>query len=82
MTRFNINLEEACELVYRMMFKNIGGEIYVPKIPSFYFSDLIKAINPRNTYKIVGIRPGEKLYEELINQDESNYTIELKKYFH
>tara|TARA_B100002051_G_C16745651_1_gene647458 strand:+ start:2012 stop:3028 length:1017 start_codon:yes stop_codon:yes gene_type:complete len=81
MTRFNINLEEACELVYRMMFKNIGGEIYVPKIPSFYISDLIKAINPRNTYKIVGIRPGEKLYEELINQDESNYTIELKKYF-
>ncbi|MDC3039019.1 UDP-N-acetylglucosamine 4,6-dehydratase (inverting) [Candidatus Pelagibacter sp.] len=81
MTRFNINLEDACELVYQIMFKNFGGEIYVPKIPSFYISDLIKAINNKNTYKIVGIRPGEKLYEELINFDESQYSIELKKYF-
>lgn len=81
MTRFNINLEDACELVYQIMFKNFGGEIYVPKIPSFYISDLIKAINNKNTYQIVGIRPGEKLYEELINVDESQYSIELKKYF-
>ena len=45
MTRFNINLDEACDLVYNMMLKNIGGEILVPKIPSFYISDLIKAIS-------------------------------------
>ncbi len=81
MTRFNINLDEACDLVYNMMLKNIGGEILVPKIPSFYISDLIKAISKKNKYKIVGIRPGEKLYEELINLDESQYTIEKKKCF-
>ncbi len=81
MTRFNITLNEAIELV-NFAFKNCNdGEILVPKIPSFKIIDLITAITSKNKYKITGIRPGEKIHEELINSYEAKNTIELKNYY-
>ena len=81
MTRFNITLNEAIELV-NFAFRNCNdGEILVPKIPSFKIIDLITAITSKNKYKITGIRPGEKIYEELINSYEAKNTIELKNYY-
>ena len=59
----------------------MGGEIFVPKIPSYRVTDLVKAISPRSKIKIVGIRPGEKKHEEMISLDESINTIEFKNYF-
>ena len=81
MTRFNITLNEAIELV-NFAFRNCNdGEILVPKIPSFKIIDLITAITSKNKYKITGIRPGEKIHEELINSYEAKNTIELKNYY-
>ena len=65
-----------------MGIKNsIGGEILVPKIPSYKILDLAKAIAPASKINIVGLRPGEKIHEELITDNESNYSIVLKKYY-
>ncbi len=77
MTRFNISLDEAVNFVLWSLKKNIGGEIFVPKLPSYKIFDLIKAINPKFTYKIIGIRPGEKIYEELVSKMESLNTYDL-----
>ncbi len=78
MTRFNITLKEGVTLVDYVMKKNQGGEIYIPKLKSFYIRDLAKAINPKKKIKIIGIRKGEKLHEELINYEESRYCVETK----
>ena len=59
----------------------LGGEIFVPKIPSYKVTDLVKAISPKSKIKIVGIRPGEKKHEEMVSIDESINTIEFKNYF-
>tara|TARA_Y100000996_G_C22543949_1_gene651074 strand:- start:985 stop:1986 length:1002 start_codon:yes stop_codon:yes gene_type:complete len=81
MTRFNITLNEAIKLV-NFAFTNCNdGEILIPKIPSFKIIDLITAITSKNDYKITGIRPGEKIHEELINSYEAKNTIELKNYY-
>ena len=77
MTRFNISLDEAVNFVLWSLKKNIGGEIFIPKLPSYKIFDLIKAINPKFTYKIIGIRPGEKIYEELVSKMESLNTYDL-----
>ena len=58
-----------------------GGEIFVPKIPSYRLEDLAKAIAPRNKIKIIGLRPGEKIHEEMISTSDAVNTIEYKKYF-
>ena len=63
MTRFNITLEESVLLVIKAINSMVGGEIFVPKIPSFKITDLAKAIDPECTQKIIGIRPGEKIHE-------------------
>ena len=81
MTRFNITLEEGIDFVLFCLKKMWGGEIFVPKIPSFKVSDIIKAISPRNKIKIIGIRPGEKLHEEMVSQSDSPNTLEFKKHF-
>ena len=81
MTRFNISLEEGIDLVLYALEHAWGGEIFVPKIPSFKVTDLAEAVAPDCKQEIVGIRPGEKLHEEMITETDSLYTVELDKYF-
>jgi UDP-N-acetylglucosamine 4,6-dehydratase len=81
MTRFNISLDEGIELVLFAIENAIGGEIFVPKIPSYRIIDVAKAIAPDAKIKIVGIRPGEKLHEDMITETDSYYTIECEKYY-
>lgn len=81
MTRFWITLEQAIDFVF-MSFRNmIGGEIFVPKIPSIKIVDLAKAMAPNLKTKIVGIRPGEKIHELMCPNEHYHLTIEFKKYF-
>jgi len=81
MTRFNIVLEEAIELVFYALENAIGGEIFVPKIPSYRITDLAKAIAPDCPIEIVGIRPGEKIHEEMITSSDSFNTVDLGRYY-
>jgi len=81
MTRFMITLEEGIKLVCHSFKDMVGGEIYVKKIPSIKILDLAKIISPKVKYKIIGIRPGEKLHEQMISEDESIYTYEYKDYY-
>ena len=78
MTRFNISLEEAVDLVFWSMKNNFGGEIFVPKISSYKILDLAKAVSSKSKIKIIGIRPGEKIHEELISAGEVLTTHDLK----
>jgi UDP-N-acetylglucosamine 4,6-dehydratase/5-epimerase len=81
MTRFNISLEEGVEMVFHALETHWGGEIFVPKIPSYVITELAKAIGPNCEQEIVGIRPGEKLHEEMITETDSLNTVELDKYY-
>nr|WP_299415958.1 UDP-N-acetylglucosamine 4,6-dehydratase (inverting) [uncultured Emticicia sp.] len=81
MTRFNISLEDGVEMVLYALENAWGGEIYVPKIPSYKIMDVAKAIGPNCEFPNVGIRPGEKLHEEMITETDSLSTIETKKYY-
>ena len=81
MTRFSITMNDAIELVYNAIKKSFGGEIFIPKIPSYKLSDLVKAINPKKGYKITGKRFGEKMHEELINFDESEHIYDFGGYY-
>ena len=81
MTRFNITLDEGIDFVLNSAKKMIGGEIFVPKIPSYNIVDLAKAIAPKASLKIVGIRPGEKINEEMITESDSLNTIDCGKYY-
>ena len=81
MTRFNITLEEGVNFVIFCLGKMWGGEIFVPKIPSYRILDLAKAINQKAKIKIKGLRPGEKIDEEMISVNDSPNTLENKKYY-
>jgi UDP-N-acetylglucosamine 4,6-dehydratase/5-epimerase len=81
MTRFMITLEEAVELVWLAFDDMVGGEIYIKKIPSMSVVDIASACNPEAFQKIVGIRPGEKLHEQMIGQEDALYTYEYNDYF-
>ncbi len=81
MTRFNITLNEATSMVLDIIKNSTGGEIFVPKLKSFKVLDLAKAINEKNKIKIIGIRPGEKLHEQMITFSDSYNTVELKDYY-
>jgi len=81
MTRFNISLQDACEMVFYAIEKARGGEVFVPKIPSYKISDIATAIAPGLDQKLVGIRPGEKLHEEMITASDSYNTVDLGKYY-
>lgn len=81
MTRFNISLEEGVDLVLYALENAWGGEIFVPKIPSYNIMEVAKAIGPDCEHKIVGIRPGEKVHEEMITASDSFTTYDLGKYF-
>ena len=81
MTRFMITLEEGVELVWLAFSDMIGGEIYVKKIPSMNIVDIAKVINPKSQIEVIGIRPGEKLHEQMIGLEDAEYTYEYKNYF-
>jgi len=81
MTRFNILLEEGINLVLWSLKNARGGEIFVPKIPSYRILDLAKAVAPNCKIKIIGIRPGEKIDEEMISVSEGYNAIDLGKYY-
>mgnify|MGYP000459855012 FL=1 len=81
MTRFSISLQKGVDMVLWSIKNSKGGEIFVPKIPSYKILDLAKSICPNNKIKIVGIRPGEKLHEELITKSDSELTVDFGKYY-
>ncbi len=81
MTRFNISLEDGCEMVFNAIENAWGGEIFVPKIPSYKVVDVATAIAPNCIQEEVGIRPGEKLHEEMITISDSLNTLDLGKYY-
>jgi len=81
MTRFNISLEDGCEMVFHAIEHAWGGEVFVPKIPSYKISNVAKAIAPDLEQKEVGIRPGEKLHEEMITSSDSYNTVDLGNYY-
>lgn len=81
MTRFNIDLDDAIDLVINVIHRSIGGEIFVPKISSYRIMDIVKAIIGKKKFKVIGMRPGEKLHEELISKAESYNTFDLGNYF-
>jgi FlaA1/EpsC-like NDP-sugar epimerase len=81
MTRFNITLQEGVDFVIKNLERMWGGELFVPKIPSYRILDLAKAIAPDTKIEIIGIRPGEKLHEEMITETDALNTIEFKNYF-
>jgi FlaA1/EpsC-like NDP-sugar epimerase len=81
MTRFNISLEEGVGMVLYALEHSLGGEIFVPKIPSYRLTDVAEAIGPKCSKPIVGIRPGEKLHEEMITESDSQNTVQNTHYF-
>lgn len=81
MTRFMITLEEGVELVWHAFHDMIGGEIYVKKIPSMSIVDIARAVVPEARHEIIGIRPGEKLHEQMISPEDSFYTYEYSEHF-
>jgi UDP-N-acetylglucosamine 4,6-dehydratase (inverting) len=81
MTRFNISLQDGVNLVMFAIGNHLGGEIFVPKIPSYRITDVAKAIAPNARQEIVGIRPGEKLHEEMITETDALNTIDLGNYY-
>jgi UDP-N-acetylglucosamine 4,6-dehydratase len=81
MTRFNISLDEGVEMVLWALENAKGGEVFVPKIPSYRITDVARAIGPECEHNIVGIRPGEKLHEEMITQSDSFNTVDIGRYY-
>lgn len=81
MTRFMITLEQGVELVWHAFEDMEGGEIYVKKIPSMMVTDIARAVDFDARHEIVGIRPGEKLHEQMISPEDSYYTYEYPNHF-
>lgn len=81
MTRFMISLEQGVELVWHAFEDMVGGEIYVKKIPSMKVTDLARVVAPECKQEVVGIRPGEKLHEQMIGAEDSYYTFEYPEHF-
>ena len=81
MTRFNISLEHAVDVVMWSLKNLIGGELLIPKLPSYKIMDLAEAISPKCKTPIIGIRPGEKIHEEMVSSSDSQNTLELKDFY-
>jgi len=81
MTRFMVTLDQAVNLVWDALDDMVGGEIYVKKIPSMSILDIAASIRPNFKYKIIGIRPGEKLHEQMIGTDDAPFTYEYAPYY-
>jgi UDP-N-acetylglucosamine 4,6-dehydratase len=79
MTRFWITLDQGVHFVLKVLELAKGGEIFVPKIPSMKITDLARAVAPHCKHEIVGIRPGEKIHETLISEEEGRYGVEYKQ---
>jgi len=81
MTRFNISLQDGVDMVLWSIEHNWGGEILVPKIPSYRITDVAEAVAPGCRQEIVGVRPGEKIHEEMITASDSPNTVDLGPYY-
>jgi len=81
MTRFMITLEQGVDLVWHAFDDMVGGEIYVKKIPSMNILDIARAAAPAAKHEIVGIRPGEKLHEQMIGEEDAPHTYEYSDYY-
>jgi len=81
MTRFNITLDQGVDFVLQCLDNMWGGELFVPKIPSYRVIDVAQAVSPKAKYEKVGIRPGEKLHEEMITVNDAINTVEFGEYF-
>ena len=81
MTRFNISLDGGVEMVFHALANAWGGEIFIPKIPSYRIPDVAKAIAPDIEHKVIGIRPGEKIHEEMITSSDSFNSYDMGKYY-
>jgi UDP-N-acetylglucosamine 4,6-dehydratase/5-epimerase len=81
MTRFMISLEQGVDLVWHAFEDMVGGEIYVKKIPSMNITDIARAVAPEAKHEIVGIRPGEKLHEQMIGEEDALHTYEYSDYY-
>ena len=81
MTRFMITLEQGVDLVWHAFEDMVGGEIYVKKIPSMTITDIAKAVSPDAVHEIIGIRPGEKLHEQMISPEDAYYTYEYPEHY-
>ena len=81
MTRFWITLDESIKFIILCLKNMVGGEIFIPKIPSIKITDLIKAMKSNAKIKTVGLRPGEKIYEIMCPKDEAHNTLEYKNYY-
>jgi FlaA1/EpsC-like NDP-sugar epimerase len=81
MTRFMISLEQGVELVWHAFSDMVGGEIYVKKIPSMKVTDLASVVAPSAKQEIIGIRPGEKLHEQMIGEEDAHFTYEYSQHY-
>jgi len=81
MTRFFIDIVSGVKFVLKSFERMYGGEIFIPKLPSLYIKDIIKALDPKLKFHVIGIRPGEKLHEALCIKDEAHLTIEFKDHY-
>lgn len=81
MTRFNISLQEGVDMVLWSLENAWGGEVLVPKIPSYRITDVAKAIGPECTHSVIGVRPGEKIHEEMITSSDSFNTVDMGSYY-
>ena len=81
MTRFNITLNQGVKFVILSLNTMWGGEVFIPKIPSYNIMDLADAVSETCEKKIIGIRPGEKIHEEMISKADSFFSYDLGKYF-
>ena len=81
MTRFMITLEEGVALVWHAIADSMGGEVYIKKIPSMKVTDIAHALNPKAELKIIGIRPGEKIHEQMIGIEDAPYTLEYDGHY-
>jgi len=81
MTRFSLSINDAVNFVMNCLINSVGGEIFVPKIKSYKIIDLSKSINPKKKIKVIGLRPGEKIHEELITLADNPTTYDMGKYY-
>jgi UDP-N-acetylglucosamine 4,6-dehydratase (inverting) len=81
MTRFNISLDQGVDMILHAIFNSWGGEIFIPKIPSYKIYDVAEAIAPNCKTEFIGVRPGEKIHEEMITSSDSYNTYDLGKYY-
>ena len=81
MTRFNISVDQGVDMIFWAIQNALGGEIFVPKIPSYRVLDLAEAIGPNCQHEIIGIRPGEKIHEEMITSSDSQTALDLGDYY-